>query len=110
MSVCCPLCGSKLPPHVVPRDKLLSYIKSTGYVPKVLEVMLRQTVAISAYDLANIVYADDPNGGPEKSNIAVTFIIRRLNAQLRPLGWEVSGKRPGSNGYLLVPYTKGKHK
>lgn len=52
----------------------------------------------SAKDLANIVYASDPNGGPLYAVQSIQVAIHHMNKRLRPRGLEISSH---SRGYEL---------
>jgi hypothetical protein len=55
---------------------------------------------IGAEDLRTVVWADDPNGGPEDRKVLHVH-ISQLNRLLAPAGAAVRGSR--TNGYRLVP-------
>jgi hypothetical protein len=59
---------------------------------------VRRRPGIDAETLRGLVWADDPNGGPESFS-ALHVHVNQLNATLRPLGLRIRG-RPG--GYRIV--------
>jgi hypothetical protein len=84
----CPTCGQ---PKLI-GDLLLPPIKR-----RLLEIVRRHP-GISAEELRSLVWAEDPNGGPENSK-CLHVHVHQLNRLLAPLGLVVRGS--GSGGYQL---------
>jgi len=46
--------------------------------------------------LMNLIYADDPDGGPENPNV-ISVMVSQINKKLKPLGYAIRGSGgPGS--------------
>jgi hypothetical protein len=94
---CCPGCG-----RPVPRDDLdLPRIKRRIY-----DAVSRHP-GISAEHLRRLIWADDPNGGPENFKL-IHVHVHQLNRRLRPYGIEVRGSVSG--GYHLRFHQQEKRK
>jgi hypothetical protein len=86
---CCPGCGRPLP-----RDNLgLPHIKRRIY-----ELVSRHP-GISAEHLCELVWADDPSGGPESGRKAIHVHVNQLNRRLAVFGIAVRGSLTA--GYQL---------
>ena len=98
----CPHCG-----HPMPRD-FLPYVKLTRMQKRILEIVSRASPnGISTEELAGMVYANDPNGGPAWAYSCIKTTVCRLNKILKPHGLRVYGKLGRhSDGYRLVNTTK----
>jgi hypothetical protein len=86
----CPGCGRPLP-----HDNLgLPPIKR-----RIHDIVGRHP-GISAEHLCELVWADDPGGGPESGRKAIHVHVNQLNHRLAPFGIAVRGSL--SAGYRLV--------
>ena len=56
------------------------------------EVIARRPHGITSEELTNIVYAEDPNGGPTSFSI-VKATVFRLNQKLKPLGLKIASTK-----------------
>jgi hypothetical protein len=82
---CCPTCGHPLP---------VEGLKLTGLKKVIYDYVQRAGAhGIDSYRLYDLVYAMDPNGGPERNCIAVT--INQLNKKLKPYGQMIRSGRTG---------------
>jgi hypothetical protein len=83
----CPQCGQPIPPEGLrlPRIK-----------ERILEAVKRRP-GISAEELRTIVWADDPNGGPEDRKVLHVH-VSQLNQLLAPFGIMV---RSQGGGYQI---------
>jgi len=90
MTRCCPTCGAP----IVSAELTLPPIK------KCILDAVRRRPGITAEQLRGIVWARDPNGGPECRH-ALYVHIYSLNKLLAPLG-AVRAPRPCTGGYRLV--------
>ena len=93
----CKACGHPLPDDFVPGLRLV------GMQKRILEIVSKRTPAgVSARELVDLVYQDDPNGGPEAADVSVKTTICRLNKTLKEHGLRITGKRGSrSLGYIL---------
>ncbi len=94
----CKCCGQLLPPKVaLPKMR-----------QRIYDCVAAKPQGISADDIASLIYADDPNGGPENAPVCVRTQIWFINHKcLRPLGLEIRGKSGPQGLYKLVPYSAG---
>jgi hypothetical protein len=55
--------------------------------------------------LIEIVYADDPDGGPEAAQSSISRTVMRVRMKIKRFGWTIPLARrgPGSTGYRLQP-------
>ncbi len=95
MTKCCPTCGQILPPTVVlPKMR-----------QRIYDCVAQHPQGISADQIADTIYRDDPNGGPENAPVCVRTQIWFINHKcLRPLGLEIKGKSGPQGQYRLVEY------
>ncbi len=63
--------------------------------------IVRRFPGLPAQDIANMVYADDPDGGPLGATETVRVHVRGINRRLAVVGQCISGQRNGHNGYRL---------
>jgi hypothetical protein len=87
-STCCPGCGRPMPRN----DIVLPPIKRRIY-----DIVSRHH-GISAERLRELVWIDDPAGGPENRK-CLHVHVHQLNKMLAPLGLVVRGS--GSGGYQM---------
>jgi hypothetical protein len=59
---------------------------------------------LTASQIMNEIYADDPNGGPESSNI-VSVMVRIVNLHLEHFGLAIRGQRGPGGFYRLATST-----
>lgn len=87
----CPRCGQPMIPVglTLPRTKR-----------RILNAVQRRP-AITAEELRDLVWQDDPTGGPECRH-ALYVHINQLNLRLAPFGIAVRAPRGGSDGYRIV--------
>lgn len=86
----CPQCGQP----IVPAGLILPPIKA-----RILEAVHHRP-GIGAEELRGIVWADDPNGGPEDRKVLHVHICQ-LNKLIAPLGIAVRARKGGSTGYRI---------
>jgi hypothetical protein len=96
----CPCCGQSLPE--VPLTTLYGAVGGKGRT--LLDLVVRRP-GLGAWDLGAVLFEDDPEGGPDNVRWHVSSLARRVNARIRPLGWEVSA-RPHHGYYLQRAPTK----
>lgn len=93
----CPCCGSMTPitPEVI-RARL------PGVKRRIYDIVRkRHPSGISAKILTELVYADDPEGGPESTN-CVHVHVGHINKIISDYGWQIKARRGASDGYKLV--------
>jgi hypothetical protein len=87
---CCPGCG-----RPVPRGDL-----DLPHVKRRIFDLVNQRPGISAERLCELVWADDPSGGPESGRKAIHVHVNQLNRRLASFGIAVRGSLTA--GYRLV--------
>ena len=97
MPAVCHCCGAPLPD--LPVDHLAAQV--SPIMAAVIRAVARRP-GIGSARLADIVYADDPNGGPDFAVISVRTAICRENKKLAKSGWAVKADIGASRGYRLV--------
>jgi hypothetical protein len=88
----CPCCGQP----IVPEGLSLPPIKQ-----KILETVQR-CPGISAGELRGVVWAADPNGGPEDRKVLHVHVYQ-LNQRLAPFGLMVRAPKGAGAGYRVRP-------
>jgi hypothetical protein len=92
---CCPTCGQVLPPKVAlpkMRQRIYDYVAA-------------HPNGVPVGEIANHVYADDRNGGPDYSEVTIRTQIWHINHKcLRPMGLEIRGKSGPQGLYRLQVY------
>src|SRR5215475_6887057 len=89
---CCPSCGRPFPPR----------LKVSGPVrQRVVDIIASRPHGISSADLMALVYAEDPDGGPDCQSI-ISAIVYHANAQLRDLGYRIVSTLGRGATYSLV--------
>lgn len=95
LAKCCPTCGQTLPPRVVlpkMRQRIYDYVAA-------------HPNGATVGDIANTIYADDPQGGPDNASVCIRTQIWFINNKcLRALGLEIKGKSGPQGLYKLLPY------
>lgn len=95
----CPCCGAEM--HT-PGLAALRHVRVTPFQRKVLDVLINTfPKALSARQLANRVYADDPNGGPENSENCISVYLCRIRKAIQPLGWTAGARGNEQEGIRL---------
>lgn len=100
---CCPTCGaateSAMPVNSLADLQLGSVEREI--VAALVSVFPRHMLTER---LADRVYADHPDGGPETGGRSLQVTICRLRKRLQPYGWTIPKGRsgPGSPGYRLA--------
>ena len=95
MAKCCPACGQVVPPTVMLprlRQRIYDYVAARPQGSPVNQI-------------ADYVYADDPDGGPENAAVCIRTQIYFINSKcLRALGLEIRGKSGPQGLYKLIAY------
>lgn len=62
---------------------------------------------IRMIEVAGLVYADDPDGGPEWGEASLTVQTCRANARLAPFGFAIRAGQGCRNGYRVTKIGEG---
>lgn len=82
-------------------DQLRHINLSSPTQARILDVLARYYPAsLSLMRIAEIVWADDINGGPDDAQNCVSVHMHRLRPVLQALGWHI-GRNPGGQGIRL---------
>ena len=84
----CPCCGQPLLPelHVTGRERR-----------RLVDILARRPDGMTRRELADWLYADDPNGGPENT-FAVCQLVHQARLQLTAQGYTIiSDRGPGAH-------------
>jgi hypothetical protein len=95
----CPCCGQE----VQPKARLQAFVARRSKAPLtggVLRALMRAKSPMHVADLVSVVYADDPDGGPDTAEQCIRIAVHRLRPQLLAIGWTI--QRYGWSGYALV--------
>ena len=66
-----------------------------------VELLAMHPEGIDKYDLMDLIYADERNGGPLSTNI-IAVMVKQANKQLRPQGYEIKSTQHGGRGALWL--------
>lgn len=81
----------------------LRHLSLPPHERKVLDVLINAYPrALSRREIANRVYADDPAGGPETAENAISVYIGRMRPILAEFGWDAGWTRQ-AHGLRLWP-------
>lgn len=92
----CKCCGQTLPPPFEIGLKL-----APGPRRLLDAIYLAGEYGITTERLIDKSYCDDPNGGPEYARKTIHVRICKLNKQLRPRGWVITGRDTHNGTYIL---------
>lgn len=91
----CAICGGDVEFEHAPRKLLVQSGVTLGTAQwKILDTLLKRPGGVHESVLWDVLYADDPDGGPESHTIKE--FLKRLRARLEPWGWTIT-KRHSSN-------------
>lgn len=99
LNLVCPTCRRPYPPKLA----------VSGFIrPRLVDIVGHRPDGITSAELHAIVYATDPNGGPDVR--AIPTLIHHANVQLRPQGYEIAAlwKGRGARWVLREVQKNGK--
>lgn len=90
----CPCCGQDID-KTPPVDSLKGLLASHGHISRRIIELLAGAYprSIAGPRLADLVYENDPDGGPANNSMSV--VIFHLRKKLEPCGWTI----PHANGH-----------
>lgn len=105
MTIHCPTCGHETSQRS-PIEGLYS-APINGPVQKAIVSALVDAYPrhVETQRLIDIVYADDPDGGPSAAQASISRTIMRVRLKIEEYGWTIplACRGPGSSGYRLAP-------
>jgi hypothetical protein len=99
MSVVCPTCGHELVAGHAPIEALAS-APLEGLMRRIVDALATiypRSMDMSA--LVDVVYANDPNGGPESAAGTIRTVIARMRRILPRYGWTIPANGGGLGSY-----------
>lgn len=100
----CPCCGQQMPGGLP-----VEALENVYFPPTELKIVsaLARTYprGMTARALVDVVYADDPNGGPDGAEHSMRQFIHRARKRMQPYGWRVGGF--GRTGQLRLQRIEG---
>lgn len=91
----CPCCGAPMPPDAA----LDTFIARCGPVTQRLLRALTLSAPLQVRELADRVYADRADGGPDDAEAVVRVMVYNLRPRLAKIDWRI--KTVGWAGYVL---------
>lgn len=92
----CAHCGREYPPPL--------YV--TGPVRRrLIEILVDRPSGVSVRALADLVYADDPNGGPLAAQRSLNVIAHHANRQLATQGYRIRAEWRGRGAFYRLVRT-----
>jgi hypothetical protein len=86
----CPTCGQTLP-RPRPHGLRLSPLRT-----RLFEIVQRAgDNGITTADIADMLYADHPDGGPQTAHKCIHVHVYNINKKLRPAGYEIKARNWG---------------
>ena len=102
----CPCCGSTM------TEAGFSALEAISLPPmerRVLDTLLAAfPKELTAVQIADRVWSDDPNGGPQTAHNGVSVYMNRLRHKIRAYGW-TAGAGQGHKGIRLRQLQNGTH-
>jgi DNA-binding response OmpR family regulator len=102
MRPACPTCGQivKDAPRI---DEAIAALRLVGIQKQiVLALASARGRYLSLDELAQIVYLDDPEGGPETASRSIYVQINKLRKKFNHWGARIEGKGAHRNGYWRI--------
>lgn len=103
----CPCCGQAIHAGRAPIEALEAApltVAERRLVQALVRIYPRSTTKTH---LVDVLYDDDPNGGPETANLVVAVHLSRLRKKLPSYGWTIPSNRAGRGNlarhYRLEP-------
>lgn len=78
-----------------------------GYFRLIVEAILNLSTGgrpVPAFEIADRIYRDDPDGGPDDPTNTIRVLIWKRRQQYRALGWDVRSLCGRGGGYSIVRY------
>jgi hypothetical protein len=93
----CPACRRPFPPRLVVHGPVRQ---------RIVDTIANRPDGISRAELLDVVYADDPEGGPDNAN-TISVLIHHANIELAPQGFRIEPTWLGRGArYRLTAHLK----
>jgi len=89
----CPCCGRPLAPALTVSGPIRT---------RILELVGRRPDGISLLEIADIVYGDRPNGGPEWAANSIKTAVWNANKELKAQGYMIRARHGPGSRYRLI--------
>jgi hypothetical protein len=66
------------------------------------DYVARHPEGVDVWQVLQYVYADDPNGGPDKHNV-ISVMAKHINNKIQSLGYRIVGTGGPGSRYFLQP-------
>lgn len=97
----CPVCGNPIAGVPVEALEHVHLTRMQRKIVAALTSIYPRTVPLA--QLADLVWADDPTGGPESATNNLSVHFAKMNPTLKRFGWRVGAKMRGAKGVGLYP-------
>ena len=89
----CPCCGQLIPPALMFPNAPVSQ--------RLYDFVSKRPDGVNSQEIADAIYADDPDGGPDSLD-AIKALIWRMNNRLKPKRLAIRGTLGRGSAYRLV--------
>lgn len=107
MTRTCPCCGQPMHAGRAPIEALEAAPLTTAERRLVQALARIYPRSATKAHLIDVLYDDDPNGGPETASLVVAVHLSRLRKKLPSYGWAIPSNKAGrgnqARGYKLEP-------
>ena len=91
----CSTCGQIIPPEI--------FFRNGSVKQRIYDCVSNTRAPLRTEQIAEIVYVDDPDGGPNDFKV-ITVLICQMNKVLRPKGLHIHANRGRYATYMLEHY------
>ena len=99
----CPCCGSEI--DQTPALGLVEVVQGLSRT-LVTELAMAYPGTVSMERLIDVLYGDDPQGGPLSADNAISVYNWRIRKVIEPLGWTIPRQNHGGAHYRLSRLTQ----
>jgi DNA-binding response OmpR family regulator len=94
----CPCCGQALNNRASLESLASAPLAKLEH--RIIDAMVRAYPrSVTRAGLVDVLYFDDPDGGPDSAENIVAVMMVRLRKKLPPYGWTIPNCRSGSGNY-----------
>lgn len=111
MSDICPCCGNPCDPLTAIKAELQMTFRVRGVNlwPQelyILSALYRWDGLVTNSRLIDVLYGDDPDGGPETADVVVKVVVSRIRKKIKKAGLHWTIETFAAQGYRLVRFRK----